>query len=144
MGTRVKLAETDGEIASCFPVMAELRPHVKEEEFLGRVRRQQSDGGYELALLENEGAVRAVAGFRIYECLAFGKFMYVDDLVTGGGERSRGHGRAIFDWLAGYAKKRGCEELHLDSRVHRHGAHRFYLRNRMDITAHHFGLKLRD
>jgi hypothetical protein len=31
----------------------------------------------------------------------------------------------------------------LDSGVQRFGAHRFYLRRRMDITSHHFALDLR-
>lgn len=143
MTARVEFAESDEEIIGCFPVMAELRPHLKEGEFLHRVRRQQSGGGYQLVFLEKEKEVRAVAGFRIYECLAFGKFLYVDDLVTSAGERSRGYGQTLFDWLVGHAEKNGCEEFHLDSAVHRFGAHRFYLRNRMDITCHHFGLKLK-
>lgn len=141
MAVRIKLAETDEEITSCYPVMAELRPHLREGEFVPRVRRQQSDG-YKLALLESEGRVCAVAGFRIYECLSSGKFMYVDDLVTSGAERSRGHGGALFDWLVSYARQSGCLEFHLDSGVQRYGAHRFYLRNRMDILAHHFGMRL--
>jgi hypothetical protein len=33
--------------------------------------------------------------------------------------------------------------LHLDSGVQRFAAHRFYLARRMDITCHHFALKLR-
>lgn len=141
MTRRISIAETDEETARCFPVMAELRPHVAEGEFAERVKRQRADG-YELAFLEDGGEVQAVAGFRIYECLASGRHMYVDDLVTRSGARSRGHGRRLFDWLVAHAKGRGCEELHLDSGVHRFGAHRFYLLNRMEIVAHHFGLKL--
>lgn len=138
---RIRVAETDEEIAGCFRVMAELRPHVGEGEFVGRVQRQRS-AGYELVFLEDGGEVRAVAGFRISECLATGRQLYVDDLVTKGGARSRGYGRGLFDWLVARAREGGCAELHLDSAVHRFGAHRFYLLKRMDIVAHHFGLKL--
>lgn len=138
----IRIAESDEEITGCFAVMSELRPHLGEAEFLGRVRRQQEIAGYELVFLEEGGEVRAVAGVRISECLAWGRFMYVDDLVTQGGERSLGHGQRLFDWLLGHAARRGCAEFHLDSGVQRFGAHRFYLRNRMEIVAHHFGLKL--
>ena len=138
----IRIAESDEEIAGCFAVMSELRPHVGEAEFLRRVRRQQEIAGYELVFLEDEGGVRAVAGVRVSECLAWGRFMYVDDLVTLGGQRSRGHGQQLFDWLLGHAERKGCEEFHLDSGVQRFGAHRFYLRNRMEIVAHHFGLRL--
>jgi GNAT superfamily N-acetyltransferase len=143
MTRRIRIAETDEETARCFPVMAELRPHVGEDEFVGRVERQRADG-YELAFLEDGGEVKAVAGFRIHECLASGRHMYVDDLVTRSDARSQGHGQRLFDWLVAYAKEGGCEELHLDSGVHRFGAHRVYLLNRMEIVAHHFGLKLKD
>ena len=139
----VRIAETDAEIAACFDVMSELRPHLVAGEFVRRVRRQQEIAGYELVFVEEAGRVRAVAGVRVSECLAWGRFMYVDDLVTAAGERSRGHGQSLFDWLLAHAARRGCAEFHLDSGVQRFGAHRFYLRNRMDIVAHHFGLRLK-
>ena len=141
MSGRVTLAVEDDEIRSCYPVMAELRPHVRPEEFVPRVRRQMEIASYKLAYL-TDGEVKAVAGFRISECLAWGKFMYVDDLVSKGGERSKGYGGELFDWLAEYARGEGCEQFHLDSGVQRFAAHRFYLNKRMAIEAHHFGLKL--
>jgi GNAT superfamily N-acetyltransferase len=100
------------------------------------------DSGYRLAYVEEGSRVAAVAGFRILEGLAWGKFLYVDDLVTDESLRSRGHGRELLRWLADHAREKGCAELHLDSGVQRFGAHRFYLREGMDITSHHFGMKL--
>jgi hypothetical protein len=44
--------------------------------------------------------------------------------------------------LVAEARAAGCGELHLDSGVQRFAAHRFYLRERMEIMAHHFRLKL--
>jgi GNAT superfamily N-acetyltransferase len=138
---RIALATTDGDIARCLPVMQQLRPQVAAAEFVTRVRRQQSEG-YRLACLEEAGEVRAVAGFRIFDKLHSGRTLYVDDLVTDAAHRSRGHGRALFDWLLEEARRAGCETLDLDSGVHRFGAHRFYLNCRMDITSHHFALQL--
>jgi GNAT superfamily N-acetyltransferase len=142
MDSVVSLARNDQEIQSCFDVMAALRPHLKREQFVSRVRRQQEGSGYELAYLA-AGTVKAVAGFRISECLAWGKFLYVDDLVVGSSDRSQGYGGILFDWLIDYARAAGCDEFHLDSGVQRFDAHRFYLRKRMAIEAHHFGLKLK-
>jgi len=142
MDSVVSLARNDQEIQSCFDVMAALRPHLKREEFVSRIRRQQEGSGYELAYLA-AGTVKAVAGFRISECLAWGKFLYVDDLVTSSSDRSEGYGGILFDWLVDYARTAGCDEFHLDSGVQRFDAHRFYLRKRMAIEAHHFGLKLK-
>lgn len=137
----IALATTDADIARCFPVMAELRPHLIAGEFVPRVLRQRATG-YHLAYLEDGGEVRAVAGFRHLETLSWGRTLYVDDLVTAEASRSRGHGRKLFDWLVAQAKQNHCDALHLDSGVQRFGAHRFYLTRRMDIVAHHFALKL--
>jgi GNAT superfamily N-acetyltransferase len=139
---RIRDAETADDLRRCHPVMAELRPHVGPAELAGRVRRQMETDGYRLALLEDGGEVRAVAGFRFGECLAWGRFLYVDDLVTADAHRSKGYGKALLDWLAERAREKGCEQLHLDSGVQRFAAHRFYLRQRMDITSHHFAMRL--
>jgi GNAT superfamily N-acetyltransferase len=142
MTKRIALARQDDEIQSCYSVMAELRPHVLPDEFLVRVKKQAEIAGYKLAYLM-DGEVKAVAGFRISECLAWGKFLYVDDLVSKSDGRSKGFGGALFDWLVEYAKEENCEQFHLDSGVQRFAAHRFYLNKRMIIEAHHFGLKLK-
>ena len=143
MSGTIKLANEDDEISSCYSVMAELRPHVESAEFLQRVRRQMQIADYRLAYL-TDGEVKAVAGFRISECLAWGKFLYVDDLVARSSERSKGYGSALLDWLIAYARDNNCDQFHLDSNVQRFAAHRFYLTKRMAIEAHHFGLKLKD
>ena len=139
---KIALAESEADIARCYPVMVELRPHLSASEFATRVRKQQATG-FHLAYLEDAGEVRAVAGFRYLETLAWGKILYVDDLVAAPAQRSRGHGGKLFDWLVALARHNDCAEFHLDSGVQRFGAHRFYLTRRMDIICHHFALKLK-
>lgn len=141
MSARVRLAETQEDIDRCFAVMLELRPHLKAESFVERVLRQQAQG-YRLAFVEEDGKVQACAGYRLSESLSWGRFMYVDDLITASAARSRGFGGELLHWLQAEARAAGCAEFHLDSGVQRFGAHRFYLRERMDIIAHHFALKL--
>ncbi|MBA2443166.1 MAG: GNAT family N-acetyltransferase [Rubrobacter sp.] len=121
--------------------MRQLRPHLSESEYLGRVRGMQASSGYRMAYAA-DGTVRGVAGFRVTEFLAYGRFLYVDDLVVDGGSRSGGYGKLLFDWLVERARSEGCGQLHLDSGVERHGAHRFYLREGMKISSHHFSLDL--
>lgn len=137
----IKLVESEQDIDRCFDVMVQLRTHLKRTEFVTTIKRMQSDG-YQLACLEDQGEVRALAGFRILEMLARGKFMYVDDLITDEEVRSQGYGDQLFDWLVGYAKEQGCQLLDLDSGVQRFEAHRFYFRKRMHIPAYHFALFL--
>ena len=127
--------------AECFAVMRQLRPHLVEAEFLERVRMQRRQG-YQLLAAMVEGGPAAVAGFRVLDNLSWGRFLYVDDLVTDEARRSLGYGGLLLDWLVGYCRDNGLAALHLDSGVQRFGAHRFYLQKRMEITCHHFGLKI--
>src|SRR5436309_7996711 len=101
--SEIRLAESDDEIARCFPVMRQLRPNLKEEAFVATIRQQQS-GGFRLAYLEEEGSVHAVAGFRLIDNLVSGRILYVDDLVTDTARRSAGYGKTLFDWLASRAR----------------------------------------
>lgn len=135
------IARTDEEILRCYPVMAQLRPHLSSDTFLTAVRTQQPEG-YILAGGEVDGRVMVVAGYRIQHMLSRGKFMCVDDLVTDGVVRSHGYGEQMFGWLQDTARSEGCSLLDLDSGVQRMAAHRFYFRQRMTIPAYHFSMPL--
>ncbi|MCC6756136.1 MAG: GNAT family N-acetyltransferase, partial [Solirubrobacterales bacterium] len=119
----------------------ELRPHLAEAGFVRRVRRQM-DGGYLMACLKNEEQVKAVAGFRFGEFLAWGRIMYVDDLVVKEIERGKGYGGHLLEWLKSHARENGCDQFHLDSGTHRLDAHRFYETHGMEISSYHFAMKL--
>jgi GNAT superfamily N-acetyltransferase len=84
------------------------------------------------------GSPVAVVGFRVGENLAWGRFLYVDDLVTLPGERSHGYGKALLDWLENYATQESCGQLHLDSGIQRKEAHRFYEREGLKVSSYHF------
>lgn len=134
---QIRIATTDIEIANCFPVMRELRPHIAEDQFLSRIRRQ-INSGYRLAFVQAMDKVVAVAGFRVGENLAWGRFLYVDDLVTLPAHRSNGYGAKLRSWLMELAAKEGCQQMHLDSGNQRKDAHRFYERESMTMTSLHF------
>jgi hypothetical protein len=88
------IAGTDDEINRCFPVVSELRPHLKPDSFVSLVRSMEVEG-YRLAFIEEEGAVVAVAGYRIFTSLFMGRNLYVDDLVTADAARSKGYGKLM-------------------------------------------------
>ncbi|MHB8563409.1 MAG: GNAT family N-acetyltransferase [Acidiferrobacteraceae bacterium] len=137
----IRVAKTDTEIAACYPVIHTLRPHIKEEHFLVQVRTQEKTGYRLVLVLELAGPV-AVAGFRVGESLSWGRFLYVDDLVTLEAHRRKGYGSALLSWLQDYADKEGCLQMHLDSRVQREGAHRFYERQGMKMVGYHFSQEI--
>ena len=135
----VKCANSEAEILGCFAIASQLRSHLTASEFLKKVQQQQQSG-YHLVDLEEE-KIRGIAGFRILDPLAYGKLLYVDDLVTARSERSQGYGSVLFSWLVNYAQAQKCSSLQLDSGIHRTHAHRFYFK-RMAIASFRFVLPL--
>lgn len=133
----IRIATTNREIAACYPVIRELRPKLEENEFLSQVRIQEH-AGYRLVFVQEPDRVVAVAGFRIGESLSWGRFLYVDDLVTSSAHRSKGYGAKLLSWLKEYAATEGCLQIHLDSGIQRKEAHRFYEREGLSMTAYHF------
>lgn len=138
----IHIASSDPEIQACFPTFSELRPHLTADTFVTQVKRQMRNHDYTLIYIEDGGQVVAAAGFRVAEFLAWGKTLYLDDLVTASAARKTGYGSALMDWLLKEAEKLGCTQFHLDSGVHRHDAHRLYLNKKLQINSLHFSKEL--
>lgn len=136
--TTTKQMATEKDIIATFPVMNELRPHISKHGYLELIRRLQRDLGYNLAAVLDNGEIQTVAGYRFTESLAWGRFMYVDDLVTRSAARSQSFGHQMFEWLVAEAKRKDCAQLHLDSGSQRTDAHKFYFREGLKITSFHF------
>jgi GNAT superfamily N-acetyltransferase len=131
-----------GETHRAARALLELRPQRAPAEALVERADAQRAAGYRLvgSFEAGEDDAAAVAGFRLGENLAWGRHLYVDDLVTRADRRGRGHGAAVMRWLAVEACRAGCEQLHLDSGVgaDREDAHRLYFNSGLRIAAYHF------
>jgi GNAT superfamily N-acetyltransferase len=138
----VDLEPGDPRWATAFPVLRELRTELDPETFAAIYAEGHPQGLRFLVAFDAEGTAVGVAGWRIYATTHVGRKLYVDDLVTESASRSTGVGAALLAELEKRARSAGCTVLDLDSGVQRHDAHRFYLRERLDITAHHFAKKL--
>lgn len=136
-----------GETHLAHAAMSALRSHYADERrFVAYVDDTLRPEGFRLvgAFAEGREPAAAVAGFRVGHNLAWGRFLYVDDLSTAPEARRQGHAGALLDWLTQEARKLGCEQLHLDSatRPERFDAHRLYYNHRLAIYAHHFARAL--
>ncbi|MGA7541141.1 MAG: hypothetical protein WBW93_20465, partial [Steroidobacteraceae bacterium] len=90
-----------GESGLAVLALSELRPHfVSREALVAKVDAQRAHG-YRLAASFQDGDqdAAAVAGFRICESLAWGRYLYVDDLVTRAALRGGGHADLVFAWV---------------------------------------------
>lgn len=136
----IAIARSDEEIARCYAVMSQLRPHLDASEFVALVRHLGEVARLELAYLQDDGDIKAVAGIRMSEWLAGGKYLEIEDLVTAEAARSKGYGSELFDWVVDFAQQHECRQVRLVSRVTRTDAHRFYERKGMRREAYYFSL----
>jgi ribosomal protein S18 acetylase RimI-like enzyme len=140
--TVLRHAESEAEVAACFPVMALLRPHLRDAaELVARVGRQRAEGYRILAAWRDREAI-ALAGYRITENLIHGRFIYVDDLVTAEEARRAGLGARLLDAVAAEGRTAGCKRLVLDTALDNVLAHRFYYRQRMLARALRFSREI--
>ncbi|MFN2586514.1 MAG: GNAT family N-acetyltransferase [Actinomycetota bacterium] len=114
------------ELGRAWPVMRELRDHLDEERWLELMDVMTPDGYRLLSLQEDDGTIVALAGIRIATNLYYGRHVWVDELVTTGGARSRGYGRMLLGRVEDLAAAESCEVVALSSALHRADAHRFY------------------
>ncbi|MDK0520183.1 GNAT family N-acetyltransferase [Streptomyces sp. ML-6] len=120
------------------PVLRELRPHLTEDLFREVYERGYGQGLRFSAAYDDRGVCVGAAGWRVVDNTSQIRMLYVDDLVTAEAARSTGVGRKLLGYLEERAKEAGCRHLNLDSGTHRTDAHRFYLRERLDIVAFNF------
>jgi GNAT superfamily N-acetyltransferase len=137
----VKLLEPDAQLDRVAAVLLEARNAFAEGRLIAQINEQRQRG-YEIAYVESEGKVLCVAGFIVAIKLAWGRHIYIDDFVTAQAHRRCGAGAFLIEWLKEHARERGCQKIHLDSRVTNFTAHRFYLRHGFDIASHHFSIDL--
>ncbi len=142
MSDTLRPAETEAEIAACFPVMRLLRPHLTNaEELCARVHRQAAAGYRILAAWRGEQAI-GLAGYRPQENLIRGPFCYVDDLVVRDEQRRNGLGARLLRAVAAEAKASGMPYLVLDTGLDNFLGQRFYFRFGMLPAALRFAMRL--
>ncbi|SHM85353.1 Acetyltransferase (GNAT) family protein [Duganella sacchari] len=135
----MKIVETEQELRACYPVMKELRPHLQSEDaFVAQVLRQYEQNYRILAVLEGD-AVVALAGYRCQENTVYGRFLYVDDLVTAEQHRSHRWGALLLGKLTVFAQEARCARLVLDTAFTNVQAQRFYFREGLLPGSMRFG-----
>lgn len=113
-----------------------------EHEFVEHVDDVLRPSGYRMvgAFVLDQAPAVAVVGFRTGDSLAWGRYIYVDDLSTAPDARRQGHAGALLEWLFDEGRRLGCAQLHLDSGTgsERFAAHRLYFSHGLAIHSHHF------
>lgn len=135
---RLSAVESDEDYRASFPVMQELRPHLADAAAFAERARRQAGQGYRLLAAWQDGQVRALAGYRVQENLLYGRFLYVDDLVTSAGARGQRLGASLIDALREEAREQACSHLVLDTALANSLGQRFYFRQGLLAVGMHF------
>jgi GNAT superfamily N-acetyltransferase len=129
-----------GWLSRAEPLHRDLRPQLPAD-YAAAMARVFASGGRLVIATQND-AVVGLAVWRVLENTMFGRFLYVDDLVTDSALRSRGVGKALLSRCEVIAIELGCREFVLDSGVQRAQTHRFYFREGLVVRAFNFGKSL--
>lgn len=135
---RLRHIETDADCLASFEVMRELRPHLGDGQAYIRQLRRQAGQGYRLLAAWREERVVGLAGYRPQENLIYGRFIYIDDLVTTDEVRRHGVGAMLIDAVREQARREDCAQLVLDTGLGNALAQRFYFRQGLLSAALHF------
>jgi GNAT superfamily N-acetyltransferase len=131
-------AEGEALLRSAQRVHRQLRMALPEgsDEYVSYMRDVFADGGRMVVGLKADGTAVGVGVYRFYYDFAvLRQRNWVDDLVSDSTQRSLGVGHAVMDEIRSECRKRGVDQVQLDSGVHRRDAHRFYFREAMVIHA---------
>ena len=135
---RLEHINTEQDYYACFAVMKELRPHLTDPaSFVAQAQRQATQG-YRLLAAWQDQQVKALAGYRIQENFLYGRFLYVDDLITAADTRSSGLGARLINALRDEARQQHCANFVLDTALSNALGQRFYYRQGLLAIGMHF------
>ncbi len=137
---KIRLCESEDEIASTFAVMNQLRPEVEEGSYVGLIKKMIADYGYSLYGYFEKNKCLGAVGCTIDERLWLGKTLYVADLIVDAENRATSIGSKLIEKMKRVADDEGCKAISLDSGVHRPQAHKFYFREGFEIAGFNFKL----
>lgn len=136
--SRLSPVDSDQDYQACFNLMRELRTHLKDAATFTAQAHSQAEQGYHLLAAWQDGRVIGLAGYRVSENFLYGRFLYVDDLVTACDVRRHGLGRKLIAELRREARQQGCAHFVLDTALGNALGQRFYFRQGLLARGIHF------
>lgn len=137
----IELSLGDPQWDRALPVLQSLRPHLDRAK-LDQLLSEGAPQGLRFTAVFQADTCYAIAAWRVMASTTAVRRFYVDAIVTAPEHRNQGHGTRLFRMLVGRAKELRCDTVELNAAVDRFDTHRFLLKERMEITAHHFRLAL--
>jgi ribosomal protein S18 acetylase RimI-like enzyme len=129
MDKKIFQIESESDLQRAFVCLRDLRPHLSDLELTEIYRMACERDSYGFVVMELQGEVVALLGYRILYDFIRGKHLYIDDLITVEKHRSRGFGADLLKYAEGLARGLDCKSLRLCTGIENEAAIRFYERN---------------
>ncbi len=127
-----------GEINKVLPFIQQLSMNKFTDAVLRERFVEMLEQPYECYTLYNDQELIGVFGLWFLTKHYAGKVCEPDHIIIKDAYRNKGVGKMLFDWIANYAKTKGCEAAEVNSYVTNHPSHKFYLNNGYHIIGYHF------
>lgn len=119
-------------------IMQELYPSLTRESYSNDLDEMLQNNHYgQLAAFDN-GTCVGIAGFWIGTKLWCGRYLEIDNLVVSDKARSKGVGKAMFEYLSRKAEEYKCNMMSLDSYTYNFKAHKFFYNEGYAPRGFHF------
>ena len=112
---------------SAFPIMMQLRTHLDRKQF-GELAEQMIQENYRLWAYWEDNRILGLLSTRVYTDFVRGSHLYIDDLVTDSGSRSRGIGAALLQHAEKIAQNLKLPVLRLCCVLENEAGMKFYRR----------------
>jgi GNAT superfamily N-acetyltransferase len=134
----LKELQTKQEMLDHLEVMQELYPSLTRESYSKDLDEMLLNNHYgQLAAFDN-GKCIGIAGFWIGTKLWCGRYLEIDNLVVSDKARSKGVGKALFEYLSQKAIEFNCNMMSLDSYTYNFKAHKFFYNEGYAPRGFHF------
>jgi len=124
-GFHIRIAQDGHEALFGLRVLQQLRPDLDEDHFI-EIIDERIRAGYHFAMLLEGSGVVAVAGYRYGVSFAWGRYVFVEDLVADESVKGQGFRRGLLGFLKEQARHHNCRMVRIDSRNERNEAHALY------------------
>lgn len=138
----ISIIRTRQELEKCYPIMKELRPHLKFDDYISIYDQAHRADGYEIVALMQNQQIVALMGYRILYDYVRGKHLYIDDLVTTQKMQSQGFGAELLQYAEQIASQEACHILRLCTGIENERGVLFYEKNAWTKRAYAYTKKL--
>lgn len=126
------------DILATYPMLHQLYTELTYEQYKAYIQELLPLGYRRLIIKGDNEELIASAGILVGVHFRYGKYLYVNDLITDENHRSLGLGTKLMDWIEEEGRNLGCNNIRLASNVNRTDAHRFYFRDEFKIHGYYF------